>query len=265
MIDVGLDFSNLAHLRWAGRIQLHDATVEFSVGHEDGGLATDWAGIGASLFPAPVASVSARGGHVIVSNRSLDPPVVWHFTNVRLRGDHLSRRRDGLLRTKAVALGEGKLEAKIEFTGPTANAFRLDARITDVPLVALNDYLDHALHLDVEEGRLSVFVALSRSDTGRLEGRIDYRVHDVDVVELGELGEGRPLRTAWESVVAASIWSSSDESRVFELTSELSEDTPTLGVDAWDALGTVLSRSIIRLLASPLTTLRWIVEHSAPS
>ena len=159
------------------------------------------------LFPLEINRFEMHDGTVHYRDFHSTPKVDVPIDDVHVLATNLTNSRDlsETLVAKIEAEGRPLGDARLEFdldVDPYAKdpTFELRAKLEEVDLRKLNDFLHAYGGFDAEKGKLGVYSELAASD-GAFTGYVKPLILDLDIVDLRE-DEG-PLQVAWESLVAA--------------------------------------------------------------
>lgn len=188
----------------------------------------------------------------------------WILTEAELRGTNISRRDTGPIEFDGEARmnGEGDIQTRVVF--PEGGGFQLEGSLGAVPVQAFNDYLIHALGVDVTAGTLDADGTITGDDQGHLRGTIACRVDGLDLLDLDDVAARDPLGLLWETFTASTLAAAGSSGGAFEFEVEIRESVSDPRVDAWSVFGTVLRRSLLGLLESPARALGWLARRVTP-
>jgi hypothetical protein len=100
-------------------------------------------------------------------------------------------------------MGAAPVELDADFAPAATHAdFRLDARIEEVPLPQMNDFLRAKAGIDVTKGRLSVYSEM-RVKNGRVEGYVKPLFADMDVYDVDQDKDKNVFQQLKEALVGA--------------------------------------------------------------
>lgn len=260
-LRVGLSPAALLGGDWIARLQLDAPLLHLDVGREQEGKDTaldlPWAEIGSALFPAPIDDVEIADGVVSIRHHDLETPVEWRFDRVSVSATTLSSASGDPPRISAVgrAFERGRFEGTLAFPDG-ADRFVLDARVSEVPLVGLRDYLASVADLEPEGGTLAASISL-RGDPQGWKGNLHCRIEDLDLiggVEEALQGPGSALLDLFVAGAAQGAELGNDGRLELEVPVEarLGETQ----VDAWGTLATLLRRALLAPFEHPLAALK---------
>lgn len=159
------------------------------------------------LFPLEINRFEMHDGTVHYRDFHSTPKVDVPIDDVHVLATNLTNSRDlsdtlvAEIEAQGRPLGDARLDFHVD-VDPYAKdpTFDLRAKLEEVDLRKLNDFLHAYGGFDAENGTLGVYSELAASD-GAFTGYVKPLILDLDIVDLRE-DEG-PLQVAWESLVAA--------------------------------------------------------------
>lgn len=159
------------------------------------------------LFPLEINRFEVHDGTLHYRDFHSTPKVDVPIDDVHVLATNLTNSRDlsetlvAEIEAQGRPLGDARLEFEVD-VDPYAKdpTFDLRAKLEQVDLTKLNDFLYAYGGFDAEKGTLGVYSELAASD-GAFTGYVKPLLLDLDIVDLGE-DEG-PLQIAWEGLVAA--------------------------------------------------------------
>jgi hypothetical protein len=142
-----------------------------------------------------VDTAIVRNGTFAIVNRQDDPPYRLFVGDTDARVEHFSNQRSerrGRANLTGKFMGSAPLVIDADFAPAATQAdFRIDARVEDVPLPEMNDFLRAKAGIDVTKGRLSVYSEM-RVRNGRVDGYVKPLFADMDVYDA-EQDSGKNL------------------------------------------------------------------------
>lgn len=174
------------------------------------GQGVDWRDRLEALLPITLNEVHVRNGQVSFRNFGSDPPVNLHADQVWGTFYNLTNSADAEGRRVAEFVGEARflevapMEAKARFDPFTDwEDFELQLRVTDVPLVRLNDFSRAYGRFDFNDGSGDLVMEVEARDS-RLSGYIKPLLRNVEVFDWEQDVEAEDkgfLRGLWEAIV----------------------------------------------------------------
>lgn len=246
-------------------LHVHSGGVSDEGDAEDEGLGIPWGEVGRALLPVPIDRLDVEEGRLLLSNPHLDPPLRWEVERVALSGHHLTRRSaPAIIDARGRVAEAGRVEGRVRLPAREEGGeegFTLDASLREIPATEFNAYLRHLVAIDLEGGTLDADASLRSEGPRSVEGRVVADLSDLDVVDLREVTEGRPLRMLWESITGVAIMASTSDGRPLEVEIEVRESLDDAQLDTGSLLALVVRRSLVTLVESPAGVLRWLGER----
>lgn len=255
-IDLSVGWRELFHGALVGEITVEQAQLNFVKGPTEAesqtGIQKSWAAILQDLFPIKINRCELRHSQVWYHDFHSNPQVHVYLTNMLLVATNLSNLRDPQLelpsavRIDGTTIGDGQLHLSLRMN-PLAQkpAFDLKATVTNINLVALNEFLRAYAKADVTQGRLGVFAEVAAAD-GRFEGYVKPLVSELKVFNLKDKN---PFEVVWEAIVAliAQTFKNHPNDR-FGTKIPFSGAFDRPNVDAWETVLNVLRNTFIKAL-----------------
>jgi hypothetical protein len=186
-------------------------TVTYVVGRtpetSQTGIDPQWVAAVLRKYPVTLDHLRVVRGTVRYHDVAASPDVELALTGLDVVGtnlanlDHVPEEQFAHLTAKADVLESGALELDMDLA-PYAKAptFTLEANVRHVPLVRMNSAFRAYGGFDVQAGSASTAIAMTAAD-GSYSAKADPVLADVEVVELDEEIDKKPLRVAWEAIV----------------------------------------------------------------
>lgn len=216
--------------------------------------ASNWTEVVQDLVPFSINRFSVSGGEVHYRDFNSDPKVDIYVQKLNMVARNLTNSEDlggslvASFEGSALAMGSGglKFEGKVD---PYAEqpTFDVNAKLNDLALPQLNDYLRAYANLDVEKGTLSIDAELAASK-GRFKGYVKPFVEDLDVLRWQREEESLPNKL-WQGLADAvgELLEDQDKDRIASrVPFEGRLDNPE--ADVWSALGSLLKNAFIEAL-----------------
>jgi hypothetical protein len=165
---------------------------------------------------------------------------VRQFSNERA-----ARRGSAYLQGRLTRPGWVKIDTDFA-PGASRPDFRMNLRLEDLDLPALNDYLRAQAGFDVVAGRLSVYSEIAVRD-GSVTGYVKPLFYDVSVYDWNQDREKPPLRQLYEAAVgaAASVLTNHQRENVATIT-DLSGPVESPDTDTWQIIGGLLQNAFVK-------------------
>jgi hypothetical protein len=159
------------------------------------------------LFPLEINRFEVHDGTLHYRDFHSTPKVDVPIDDVHVLATNLTNSRDlsetlvAKIEAEGRPLGDARLDFDVD-VDPYAKhpTFDLRAKLENVDLRELNDFLHAYGGFDAEQGTLGIYSELAASD-GAFTGYVKPLILDLDIVDF-EKDEG-PLQVAWEGLVAA--------------------------------------------------------------
>lgn len=182
-----------------------DSEAKQQTGEEGG-----WLRILNDLFPLRIDQVQIRDSELHFRNYDFEPPVDIYLSNFDANAWNLSNSEDltdtmvASLEASANVMESSEISVSMKLN-PTLQqpTFDLNARMLDLPIMSLDNFISAYAPFDVEGGRLDVVTELAAHD-GRLEGYVKPIIHELDVFKWKEdivKDKDNPIVAIWESLV----------------------------------------------------------------
>lgn len=210
-IDLSLGWRELFRGSLTGEIAMWEPSVRFVAGPTEAQTQTgedvSWDEMLANLFPFRINRFEANDASVHFMDPHASPPVDLLVRDLRVVATNLSNTRevaDALpagITARGVTLGEGGLAVDI-LLDPLADPpdFELTAMVTNVSLVALNDFLRAYGNFDVERGEFAMFTSVASKDAA-YDGYVKVFFEDLDVFEWRKERGKNALQVFWQAIV----------------------------------------------------------------
>jgi hypothetical protein len=158
------------------------------------------------LVPLKINRIGIYAGSIHYRDPHTDPKVDVYIRNFRGELTNLTNSDDlseslvatASFRGRAMGSGNLKIDAKIDpyKKSPT---FELDAKLEDLEVKQLNNFLKAYANVDAEAGRISVYTEVA-SRNQRFKGYVKPLIRDLRILRWKDEGEG-PFGKLWEGIV----------------------------------------------------------------
>ncbi len=258
-MDLSIQWSQLFRGAIVGEIQLQKPRLTFVTGpteeQRQTGIDKGWGKTLEQLFPFTINRFEIDEGAIRFHDPHSDPEVdifVYDLFATAINLSNVRKNSGGLpasVRARGKAWGDGELEVVLDLDPiAKAPAFHLAAALTNVNLVALNDFMRAYGKVDVESGIFSVYTEIAGSD-GMFSGYVKPFFRELNIYEWDQDRKEGVLKAFWEAIVGtvAAIFENQPKD-------QLATKIPVSGsfqntdVDIWATLGTLLRNAFIRAL-----------------
>jgi hypothetical protein len=210
-ISFSVDWNELRHRALVAEVEAHHAQLNFvrgeSKAEDQTGIDRSWVDVVEDLFPFKVNRFEIFDSQVRYADLAARPEVDVSITNLHVLCRNITNSRNLTnelptpFEVTGDTIGGGKLLLKGAANPFTKSPrFDVDARLENVDLVQLNDFLKAYANVDVKRGTLNFYTELAAAD-GRFKGYVKPLLHDLDIVDVSDDAK-RPLKLFWESLVA---------------------------------------------------------------
>lgn len=213
VIDLNIQWKELFHGSLVGEVLMEKPSVRFVSASTESlsqsGKEVAWNRVLEKLFPFRLNRFEARDGTIRFINPRSTPAVdiqVEHLlvvaTNIANTRTVEDRLATGVTATgKTIGGGELGLELHLDLLAESPT-FEITTTLTNVNLVALNDFLRAYGKFDVERGQFAMFTSVA-SKEGSYEGYVKVFFEDLDVFEWKKERGKNALAVFWQAIVGA--------------------------------------------------------------
>jgi hypothetical protein len=207
------------------------------------------------LFPFKINRFEIRDSQVHYVDLGRKPQVDVSVTNLYVLCHNITNSRNLTnelptpFEVSGTSIGGGKLRvsgAANPFT--KSPRFDVDAKMEDVDLTALNDFLRAYANVDVKRGRLDFYTEMAAAD-GKFKGYVKPLIRDLDMIDLKE-DIKHPLKLFWKSFVAGvmKVFKNQPKDRfAAKIPIEGNIENPKASI--LETLGSVLRNAFVKALA----------------
>jgi uncharacterized protein YhdP len=262
-VDLSIQWVELFHARVVGKISLHQPQVNFVMGptpeQTQNGKDESWDKMLQSLFPFKLNRVEIISGEVHFQNPSSTPPVDIYLRQISAVATNLTNSRDlnqklpSGLTASGSTIGGGKLDLQLQMNLLDARpTYEINCGLTNVNLVALNDYLRAYGKFDVERGTFAIYTSVA-SDNGNYEGYFKVFFNDLDIFAWEKERKKNVLEVFWQAIVGGVVTIFKNHAK-----DQLATKVPISGsytnssVGVWTATATLLQNAFIHALTPKL-------------
>lgn len=256
-VDFSIQWRELFRGALVGEIYIEKAKLNFIKGSTSAQSQTKiqhgWLNIVEDLFPFQINHLVIRQSEIWYKDLNFKPAIDLYVNHLFAVADNLTNSRDitkklpARLRVRAHTLGDGILTFNIKLNPFSKTpTFDIDAEIKKINLVSLNSFLKAYAKVDVNRGKLGVYIELAAAD-GKVEGYIKPLIEDLDIIELKQ--EKNPLDLFWEIIVSglSQIFKNHQKDRLGTKI-PISGSVSNTEVHPWPAIGNLFKNAFIKVL-----------------
>jgi hypothetical protein len=262
-VELSIEWRELFHGSVVGQVVLHQPQVNFATGpteeQKQNGADERWDKMLQSLFPFNLNRVEISDGEIHFQNSSAAPPVNIYLNQLSATATNLTNARDfkqklpSGLTAKGSTLGGGQLNLQLQMNLLEAKpTYEINCGLTNVNLVALNDYLRAYGKFDVERGNFAIYTSVA-SDNGSYEGYFKVFFNNLDIFAWEKERKKNVLEVFWQAIVGSVATIFKNQSK-----DQLATKVPISGsytnssVGIWTATATLLQNAFIHALTPKL-------------
>jgi hypothetical protein len=256
-VDLSVEWKALLKGKVVGEISVYEPRVNFVKGRHKGEDTeqdtADFREVIRDLMPLTINRFEIANGRIHYIDPYNKPPIDISLKNIQVVATNLSNVNDSntvlpaSLRASAEAYG-GTTELNLRFDAlqkqPT---FDLNARVTGVEMVKLNDFFRAYGNFDVNKGQFGLFAEFAAKE-GKFNGYVKPLIKELDVVKWRE-EEGSFGEILWESVVGTvgEVFENQPrEQLATKVPIQGSFDRPDISI--WNAISFVLRNAFVNAL-----------------
>ncbi|MEO6097892.1 MAG: DUF748 domain-containing protein [Fibrobacteria bacterium] len=264
LVDLSVEWSALLHGSLVGEVEIWSPKVNFVVAatkkNSQTTIDSSWEDRSKELFPLDINRFAVHDGEIHFRDLTRTPKVDIHL-------DHLEALATGLtthpragealpakLHASGRAMDHANLRVDLKLEPLAANpTFDVDAELTGLKLVTLNDFLKAYAKVDAEGGTFSLYTEMA-ANKGAFKGYVKPLLKDVKIFSPEDNDEGGLLESMWEAVVAGvtNVMENKEKDQVAtQIPLEGKFSDPNAGI--WTAVGSLLRNAFIRALRPNLT------------
>jgi hypothetical protein len=210
-VDFSVQWKELKHRAIVGEVELDHAQLNFVKGEtkeqDQTKIDKSWVDVVQDLFPFKINRFEIRDSAVHYVDLARKPQVDVSVTNLHILCLNLTNSRNltNELPTPFVVHGNSIGGGSLSVTGAAnpfveSPRFDVDAKMENVELTALNEFLRAYAKVDVKRGTLSFYTEMAAAD-GKFKGYVKPLIKDLDIVDLSD-DVKNPVKLFWESFVA---------------------------------------------------------------
>jgi hypothetical protein len=259
VLDLSLEWSELVHGSLVSKIAMQDPSLNFISGptkdESQSGKENDWSKTLTSLVPFNINRLSISNGQIHFQNLYSQPPVdiylkdlsvlATNFTNSR----HVTSELPAGVNARGEAMGGGTLNLNIHVNPLAAlPEFELTGELTNVDLVALNDFLRAYGKFDVARGDFGLFTSFAAKG-GSYDGYCKVLFHNLKVFSWEKERKKDALEIFWQAIVGTLAAAFKNQPH-----DQLATRIPITGkfdqtdVHIWPTIATLLRNAFIKSL-----------------
>jgi hypothetical protein len=262
-VDLLIEWRELFHGSVVGQVIAREPRVNIVVGPSPGqtqnGKNESWDKVLESLFPFNLNRVEISDGEIHFKNPYSKPPVDIYTSRISMTATNLTNARNltqplpSGVTADATTLGGGHVNVQLQMNLlKSAPAFQVSCTLTNVNLVALNDFLKAYGKFDVERGNFSLYTSVA-GDKGAYEGYFKVFFDQLDVFQWEKERKKNILAIMWQAIVGTTATIFENHSK-----DQLAAKVPITGtydkssIGVWTTIGTLLENAFIHALVPKL-------------
>lgn len=259
LMELSVEWKELFHGSVVGEVTLDQPLVNFvnapSPTNSQLEVHQDWKQVLESLFPFDLNRFQINDGDIRFRDFSREPKVDIFVTNLFATATNLTNSRDVTARLPAGLLAQGKtighgnlsLELHID---PLARnpTFKLQAGVTNMDLVALNNFMRAYGNFDVADGTFQLYSEIVAAD-GKFEGYVKPFFQNLKIFDWRKERGKNILDIFWEAIVAgtATVFKNQPHNQLATKI-PISGNFNQTNIDIWATIGGVLRNAFVRAL-----------------
>lgn len=264
-MDLSIEWRELFHGSLVGEVVMLQPKINFAPSSdgdgkgEQNGKGEPWDKMLESLFPFKLNRFEISNGEIHFQNPTATPPVDIYTSKIFATATNLTNGRElkqklpSGLTARASTLGGGELNLQLQMNLVKATpAFEINCGLTNVNLVALNEFLRAYGKFDVERGTFALYTSVA-ADEGAYEGYFKVLFTDLDVFAWEKERKKNILEIFWQAIVGGVTTVFKNHPK-----DQLATKIPISGtytnsdVGVWTATATLLQNAFIRALVPKL-------------
>ena len=259
VVDLSIEWKELFHGSVVGKVRMRNAKLNFVAGPTEEqtqtGKGVRWDKLLESLFPFRLNGMDIESSQIHFQNEHSSPPVDIYLNDMFATATNLTNSRDvkselpaGVI-ARGTTVGGGGLDLQLQLN-PMAEmpTYEVTCQLTNVELVALNDFLKAYGKFDVEHGIFALYASVAAKD-GNYEGYAKVFFDDLDVFEWEKERKKNAVEVFWQAIVGTLTTILKNQPK-----DQLATRIPISGtyegtnVDVLSSIGTLLRHAFIRAL-----------------
>lgn len=256
-IDLSLEWRALFKGKLVGEIQVERPVINFVKGanpdKETKRDTSDFRTVIKKMMPLTVNHFGINNGEIHYVDKKSKPAIDIYMSELEVMADNLSNINDSakILPAALKASGEvydGTFDLNVKFNAlEKVPTFDLNAKISDVNMVMLNDFFKAYGNFDVKKGSFGLYTEFAAKE-GAFNGYVKPLMKDLDIVQWNK-EEGNTAQILWETVVGA-VGEVFENQRKDQVATKLPIkgrfDNPEAGL--WTAINYVLRNAFVAAL-----------------
>ena len=262
-LDLLIEWRELFHGSIVGQVVLDQPRVNFVTGpteeQKQTGKDERWDKMLESLFPFNLNRVEISNGEIHFQDPFSTPPVNIYMSRLSVVATNLTNARDlkqklpSGLTASGSTVGGGELNLQLQMNLLDAKpTYEINCGLTNVNLVALNDYLRAYGKFDVERGVFAIYTSVA-SDNGNYEGYFKVFFNDLDIFAWEKERKKNILEIFWQAIVGgvATVFKNHPKDQLATKV-PISGTYTNSSIGVWTATGTLLQNAFIHALTPKL-------------
>jgi hypothetical protein len=262
-VDLSIEWQELFHGSVVGQIVLRQPQVNFVTGpteeQKQTGKDERWDKMLESLFPFNLNRVEIFNGEIHFQDPSSTPPVNIYLSQLSATATNLTNARDpnqklpSGLTASGSTVGGGQLNLQLQMNLLEAKpGFEMNCGLTNVDLVALNDFLRAYGKFDVARGKFALFTSVASAD-GSYQGYFKVFFDNLDVFQWEKERKKNILEVFWQAIVGgvATVFKNQPKDQLATKV-PISGSYTNSSVGVWTATATLLQNAFIHALTPKL-------------
>jgi len=257
IIDLSVEWRALFNGRVVAEIEVEKPELNFVKGPTKATSQTDidkdWTEVVDNLIPLKLNRFEINDGEIHYRDLHSSPKVDIFTKNVHIIAENLSNAKHNkeelpstVKATADVYDGKVTVDMKIDPLNK-APSFDMNAKLTQVNLVKVNDFLKAYGNFDVEKGSLQLYTEAAAKD-GLITGYTKPVIKDMKVLNW-KTDKETPVRFIWEAIVEGVAWVLNNKAKDQIATKAQFEgrfDNPDVNI--WFIIGQLLRNAFIEAL-----------------
>lgn len=258
-MDLSVQWKELFHGSLVGEVEVFKPQVNFvnarSKDESQTGDDKEWRQTLESLFPFNLNRFQVNNGDIRFRDFDRTPKVDIYITNLFATATNLNNSRDirdklpaGLI-AKGKTIGGGVLEIALRIN-PFAKepTFKVNAGISNMNLVALNDFMRAYGNFDVHSGTFQLYTEIAAAE-GRFEGYAKPFFQNLDIFDWDQERKKNILEKFWEAIVAGvGVLFKNQPKDQLATRIPISGDFENTDIDVWATIGGILKNAFVKSL-----------------
>jgi hypothetical protein len=262
-VDLAIEWRELFHGAVVGAVLMKEPHINIVTGptpeQTQKGENERWDKLLESLFPFKLNRGEISNGEIHFQNPFSKPPVDIYLSRVFATATNLTNSRNtnqklpSGVHAVASTKGGGEMNLRLQLNLLTPlPAYEINLGLTNVDLVALNDFLRAYGKFDVERGRFAIYTSVA-SDNGAYEGYVKVFFENLDVFAWEKERKKNILEVFWQAIVgtAAAVFKNHSKDRL-ATKFPISGTYTNSSVGVLSAIGNLLQNAFIRALVPKL-------------